>query len=215
MPAMAFAGMWLLPQTAEAARPERPRCGRRPKLDRYRRSETCVSCGLGRTVRFSAVVCGRAQSERMSQAIDKNGQDQPCSHLNTDELALWQALKKISATTASVMRGEISPGVSGADFSVLSRIEELGDQRQILAQSDLMKSLGWDKSRLSHQLTRMQERGLIKRRRNGREAEVVMQQEGSRLLASARPKQVAIVQNYLSQLTQAEAKALKALAAKL
>lgn len=37
----------------------------------------------------------------------------------------------------------------------------------------------------------------------------------SRLLTSARPKQVAIVQNYLSQLTEAEAEAVKALSAKL
>ncbi|QWW72347.1 MarR family winged helix-turn-helix transcriptional regulator [Rhizobium sp. WYJ-E13] len=151
----------------------------------------------------------------MSQDIDKNGRDEPQSHLDRHELALWQALKKISATTASVMRGEIGPGVSGADFSVLSRIEELGEQGQVLAQSDLMKSLGWDKSRLSHQLTRMQERGLIERRRNGREAEVVLREAGRALLASARPKQVAIVKNYLSQLTEAEAEAMEALAAKL
>ncbi|MBW9054637.1 MarR family winged helix-turn-helix transcriptional regulator [Rhizobium mesosinicum] len=151
----------------------------------------------------------------MSQGIDRNEQYQPRSHLNKDELALWQALKKISATTASVMRGEIGPGVSGADFSVLSRIEELGEQGLVLSQSELLKSLGWDKSRLSHQLTRMQERGLIERRRNGREAEVVLREAGSALLASARPKQVAIVQNYLSQLTEAEAEAVKTLAAKL
>jgi DNA-binding MarR family transcriptional regulator len=151
----------------------------------------------------------------MSQDIDKGDQHKPQTHLAKDELALWQALKKISATTASVMRGEIGPGVSGADFSILSRIEELGEQGNILAQSELMKSLGWDKSRLSHQLTRMQERGLIARRRNGRETDVVLQQAGSRLLASARPKQVSIVKKYLAQLTEAEAKAVKALAKKL
>ncbi|NLR97370.1 MarR family transcriptional regulator [Rhizobium sp. P38BS-XIX] len=95
--------------------------------------------------------------------------------------------------------------MSGADFSILSRIEELDEQGEVLPQSELMNSLGWDKSRLSHQLTRMQKRGLIVRRRNGREAEVVLQQEGSRLLTSVRPKHAAIVQNYLSQLTEAEA----------
>lgn len=154
------------------------------------------------------------QSGQLSQDIDKGDQGKPQTHLASDELALWQALKKISATTASVMRGEIGPGLSGADFSILSRIEELGEHGNI-AQSELMKSLGWDKSRLSHQLTRMQERGLIDRRRNGRETEVGLQQAGSDLLASARPKQVFIVKKYLAQLTEAEAEAVKALANKL
>lgn len=94
----------------------------------------------------------------MSQNIESNKQHGAQSHVDENELALWQALKKISATTASVMRSEIGPGVSGADFSILSRIEELGNEGEVLAQSDLLKSLGWDKSRLSHHLTRMQER---------------------------------------------------------
>jgi DNA-binding MarR family transcriptional regulator len=61
----------------------------------------------------------------------------------------------------------------------------------------------------------MQERGLINRRRNGRETEVILRQTGSELLASARPKQVAIVQNYLAQLTDAEAEVLITLAEKM
>ena len=53
-------------------------------------------------------------------------------------------------------------GLSGPDFGVLSRLVDLG--QGAMRQQVLAESMGWDKSRLSHQLTRMQEKGLVERR---------------------------------------------------
>jgi len=53
-------------------------------------------------------------------------------------------------------------GLSGPDFGVLSRLANIGKGE--MRQQRLAEVMGWDKSRLSHQLTRMQNRKLIERR---------------------------------------------------
>jgi DNA-binding MarR family transcriptional regulator len=135
--------------------------------------------------------------------------------LRAEELALWQAIKKISATTTSVMRGEIGPNVTGADYSILSRLDEIGGMEKTLGQAELMKSLGWDKSRLSHQLTRMEKRGLVQRQRLGQSVEIVLQADGAHTLAAARPLHAAAIRRYMSKLNRDEANAILSLAAKL
>ena len=64
--------------------------------------------------------------------------------------------------------------------------------------------MAWDKSRLSHQLTRMQERGLIERRRaDGKTVLVVLTKPGREKLDAARPIHAASIRrNLLSRLTQ-------------
>ena len=77
-------------------------------------------------------------------------------------------------------------GLSGADFGVLSRLAALvkGEMRQ----QALAESLGWDKSRLSHHLTRMQQRELIERRESEpRAVLVILTKEGKTKLDAARP----------------------------
>ena len=51
--------------------------------------------------------------------------------------------------------------MSIADFSVLVQLSEHADERMRVL--ELARALRWEKSRLSHQLTRMQQRGLIER----------------------------------------------------
>jgi DNA-binding MarR family transcriptional regulator len=76
-------------------------------------------------------------------------------------------------------------GLSGADFGVLSR---LGYCQGEMRQQVLAESIGWDKSRLSHQLTRMKERGLIERRKaDKRVVVVVLTKHGREKLTAARP----------------------------
>ena len=54
-------------------------------------------------------------------------------------------------------------GLSDADYMVLVHLSEAADQR--MRMSDLATRLNWSKSRLSHQLARMQARGLVRARR--------------------------------------------------
>jgi DNA-binding MarR family transcriptional regulator len=91
-------------------------------------------------------------------------------------------------------------GLSGADFGILSRLADLGKGE--MRQQILARSMGWDKSRLSHQLTRMQKRELIERRSvDKRVVLVVLISHGQKRLEAARPIHAESVRrNLLSRL---------------
>ena len=93
-------------------------------------------------------------------------------------------------------------GLSGPEFGVLSRLTAIGKGE--MRQQALARVMGWDKSRLSHQLTRMQERALIERRRtDGKTVFVAVTKLGREKLDAARPVHAASVRrNLLSRLTQ-------------
>jgi DNA-binding MarR family transcriptional regulator len=92
-------------------------------------------------------------------------------------------------------------GLSGPEFGVLSRLAGLGNGG--MRQQALAECMGWDKSRLSHQLTRMQERNLIARRAANKRAVIVeLTKEGQKRLDTARPVHARSVRrNLLSRLT--------------
>ena len=54
-------------------------------------------------------------------------------------------------------------GLSNADYTVLAVLSEAPERR--MRPFDLSRTLGWEKSRLHHQLTRMCSRGLVERPR--------------------------------------------------
>ncbi|THG32343.1 MarR family winged helix-turn-helix transcriptional regulator [Naasia lichenicola] len=53
-------------------------------------------------------------------------------------------------------------GVSGADFEILTTLQASQDKQ--LRARELTELLGWEKSRVSHQVTRMEARGLVERK---------------------------------------------------
>jgi DNA-binding MarR family transcriptional regulator len=73
-----------------------------------------------------------------------------------------------------------------------------------MRQQVLAGMLAWDKSRLSHQLTRMQERSLIERRRvDGKTVLIALTQLGREKLDAARPVHAAAIRrDLLLRLTQ-------------
>lgn len=81
--------------------------------------------------------------------------------LSAAENLQWEAWKHAQAAVNEAVEQAIesASGLSGPDFAVLSRVVELGDGT--LGQNQLAASLGWDRSRLSRQLTRMAARGLL------------------------------------------------------
>lgn len=83
--------------------------------------------------------------------------------LSRTELALWHAWKRAHAMVMSRIERELQAdaGLSGADFGVLSRLVDLGNGE--LRQQALADAMQWDKSRLSHHLSRMSARGLLTR----------------------------------------------------
>jgi DNA-binding MarR family transcriptional regulator len=92
-------------------------------------------------------------------------------------------------------------GLSGSEFGVLSRLAAIGKGE--MRQQGLARVMSWDKSRLSHQLTRMQERALIERRpADGKTVLVTLTAHGREKLAAARPIHAESVRrNLLSRLT--------------
>jgi DNA-binding MarR family transcriptional regulator len=117
--------------------------------------------------------------------------------LSEAEKELWHALKKLSevglAAVGSVI--ESATGLSGADFGILSRLEDLGGG--VLPQQELQLSLGWDRSRLSHQLTRMESRGLLQRQAAARRVTVKILRNGRDVIAAARPIHAAAIREHI------------------
>jgi len=105
-------------------------------------------------------------------------------------------------------------GISLSDFSVLVQLSEHeGHRMRVL---ELARAIGWEKSRLSHQLTRMQQRGLVDRSNcteDRRGAFVVLTDLGQQTVVAAAPRHVEAVRRYLfDQLSRAHVEALGVIA---
>jgi DNA-binding MarR family transcriptional regulator len=115
--------------------------------------------------------------------------------LDKEEWELWHAIKTLSdsslSTVASVI--ESATGLSGGDFGILSRLDDVG--HGVLPQQKLQRSLGWEKSRLSHQLTRMEAKGLLTRASESgvRSVNVKISRQGQTAITAARPVHAAAV----------------------
>jgi DNA-binding MarR family transcriptional regulator len=92
-------------------------------------------------------------------------------------------------------------GLSGSEFGVLSRLAGIGKGE--MRQQVLAKVMGWEKSRLSHQLTRMQDRGLIKREGEDGAVLIVLTKSGKEKLGEALPVRAeSVKRHFLSRLSQ-------------
>ena len=124
--------------------------------------------------------------------------------LSPQEFRVWHAFRLMHEDVLGRVGRDITQatGLSGPEFGVLSRLGACskGEMRQ----QTLASMMSWDKSRLSHQLTRMQERALIERRRiDGKTVVVALTKVGREKLEAARPIHAASVRrNLLSRLTQ-------------
>jgi DNA-binding MarR family transcriptional regulator len=107
---------------------------------------------------------------------------------------------------AHLNRGLQESGLSGADYEVLAVLS--GHKGNRVPARDLCKALGWEKSRLSHQLRRMQKDGLISREPNPDDARstlVLLLHPGRAAIEKAAPRHVEDVRrNFIDLLTPAE-----------
>ena len=97
-------------------------------------------------------------------------------------------------------------GLSGADYEVLALLSSLDGDR--MPAHALCNALGWEKSRLSHQVRRMQKDGLVSRESNpddARSTMVCLLPAGLAAIEKAAPKHVADVRrNFIDLFTPAE-----------
>jgi DNA-binding MarR family transcriptional regulator len=97
------------------------------------------------------------------------------------ELRIWREFIE----TAEALRSELSArlqaesSVSPGDYAVLLALSEAPERR--MRSSELAAQIGWERSRLSHHLGRMEPRGLIRREEcaaDSRGAEIVLTSTG-------------------------------------
>lgn len=108
--------------------------------------------------------------------------------LTEREMSAWRAFYEMQ----EVLRGRLErqlqadSGLSNADYTVLVALSEAAGGR--LRAYELGRQLGWEKSRLHHQLTRMGERGLIQRHSgDGRAVHAAITGAGRAALEAAVP----------------------------
>ncbi|MGI8679011.1 MAG: MarR family winged helix-turn-helix transcriptional regulator [Jatrophihabitans sp.] len=120
--------------------------------------------------------------------------------LDDDEQRAWRAFLDMQARLNAQLNREMQAGtgLSIADFSVLVALSEHVEGRMRVL--ELARNLRWEKSRLSHQLTRMQQRSLIDRSNcseDRRGAVVVLTGQGRAAVEAAAPMHVESVRRYL------------------
>jgi DNA-binding MarR family transcriptional regulator len=97
-------------------------------------------------------------------------------------------------------------GLSEADHTVLVVLSEASGHR--MRMMELAERVLWSRSRLSHHLQRMQDRGLVRRERRedgSRAVEAVLTTRGLRTIEAAEPKHVdSIRRNLFDHLTAEE-----------
>lgn len=107
---------------------------------------------------------------------------------------MWRRYLSMTAELQAEMNRQLQRdcGLSLADYDVLVALDELGTCRV----NELGERLGWEQSRLSHQLRRMRTRGLVDRRGaddDRRGATVELTDAGRAALEAAAPGHVELV----------------------
>ena len=80
------------------------------------------------------------------------------------EWATWRTFSSMRRQLDLALERQLQQqaGISGADYSVLITLFEAPDRK--LRANELGAALAWEKSRVSHQVSRMEKRGLVERR---------------------------------------------------
>ena len=123
--------------------------------------------------------------------------------LTPQELRLWRAFQDMGEEVRGRVGRDISEatGLSGPEFGVLSRLLGLGHGE--MRQQELAKVMKWEKSRLSHQLTRMVDRRLIKRETTDGAVVIGLTKLGREKLTAAIPvRDESVKRHFLLRLTQ-------------
>lgn len=83
--------------------------------------------------------------------------------LDDAEALLWRRWVRLNHEVMTALGSQLSQesGMSDADYAVLVPLSEADGG--VLRSRDLRAQIYWDRSRLSHQIRRMEERGMIRR----------------------------------------------------
>ncbi|MEU6009686.1 MarR family transcriptional regulator [Streptomyces sp. NPDC047453] len=122
------------------------------------------------------------------------------ARLSEEALNTWRSLLDLTDDLRRILGAELQEsGVSPADYAVLLALSEAPDRA--LRSSELADKIGWERSRLSHHLARMERRGLIRRdtcATDSRGAVVVLTEDGLGALRGASGPHLRAVKHYFA-----------------
>ena len=137
--------------------------------------------------------------------------------LAPDEERAWIGLVQLTGELRGRLNRELvaAHGISISDYEVLARLADAPDRR--LRPRDLEGAIGWEQSRLSHHLARMERRGLVAREAcelDRRGVVFVLTDRGRAALRDASPSHLATVRRlFLDALTPRQVRQLATIAA--
>lgn len=132
--------------------------------------------------------------------------------LSVTDQRTWRRWLRLNALLPVVLHRELQTdaGLSLPDFEVLVQLTDAPEGR--VRVTELARGLHWERSRVSHHITRMERRGLVKREEcsdDGRGAWVLLTGEGRAAIETAAPAHVATVSRLVFEaLTREEAEVL-------
>jgi DNA-binding MarR family transcriptional regulator len=132
--------------------------------------------------------------------------------LEPDQERAWRALKLMQMRLEGELARQLAEesGLSDADYAVLVQLTDRPEGRMRLF--ELARDLGWEKSRVSHQVARMAGRSLVEKQRcasDRRGAFVAVTERGRAEIAAAAPGHVAAVRRlFVDPLTPTQLAAL-------
>ena len=119
--------------------------------------------------------------------------------LDDRQAHVWQAYLKLNQRLYGALEDELlrHSGLSGADYTVLVPLSAAPGG--VLRARELCTEIGWDRSRLSHQVSRMERRGLVAREEcseDGRGSMIRLSDPGRAAIEGAAPEHVEAVLRY-------------------
>src|SRR4051794_32989779 len=134
--------------------------------------------------------------------------------LDEHQQRVWQGDLHVNQALFAVLEQQLAreSGLSGADYRVLHPLSQAPGG--LLRARDLGSDIGWDRSRLSHHLSRMETRGLVTREECAEDARGLMvrlTKAGRRAIDKAAPGHAEAVRRYFfDQLSNREIDAMAA-----
>ncbi|WP_216843740.1 MarR family winged helix-turn-helix transcriptional regulator [Phytoactinopolyspora alkaliphila] len=139
--------------------------------------------------------------------------------LTDREQRAWRGYVQMQSKLNALLNHQlqVDSQMSLSDFVVLVVLTDTAEEK--LRVSELAAALEWEKSRVSHQVTRMERRGLVQRVEcptDGRSAFVNLTPCGRAAIEAAAPQHVETVRRvFIDQLTADELQALESITTKV
>jgi DNA-binding MarR family transcriptional regulator len=127
--------------------------------------------------------------------------------LDDRQQQVWQAYLRLNQDLYALLEQQLvrDAGLSGADYKVLHPLSKAPGG--LLRARELGAEIAWDRSRLSHHLSRMEKRGLVVRQEcteDGRGLMVRLTDAGRKAIKEAAPEHAENVQCYFFDLVSDE-----------